>query len=416
MALTIIERPYGHVVECGVSAQVTSVYGPPDATIHSPSHGLTGGTWIYIESTVESYNGFWVIEYTGTDTFKIKPYETADNQAYIKDVQITYCVSVYDHTWSAVHLPITYTISNDLYPTNGVNPVRTITSITNDNGFSILHLSAIGLGPVRNYDSLHIVIPSADIDGIYKILDFISPIVMVVDLVYDTYTLTSATAQKYYDNYNVLVRVYAGLPTDHQHQTEKPTRLLTTISIVPDENNEVYFSINDIIKGDVQSENNLTIDTLPNNIDAWTGFYIEIAESYDRSDGYALGVYTSVYTSDRQIFQGYAVNAKMQFKNLHSGSMSEYVMAQYLEGKFLTLFDEPVIFDVSYQDVSILKVTNDDLQINFQYYINGASGLLEKFDVTGDRGIYRIPLTANCDYDRVDITIYADYEFVPPPP
>ena len=35
-------------------------------------------------------------------------------------------------------------------------------------------------------------------------------------------------------------------------------------------------------------------------------------------------------------------------------------------------------------------------------------GLLEQQTISGDVGIYRIPIEANCDYDRVDIWLTSD--------
>ena len=119
-----------------------------------------------------------------------------------------------------------------------------------------------------------------------------------------------------------------------------------------------------------------TRGTLPNNLDAWTGFFIQYGEEYDDSDGVTLSRSTVSYTSDLAVFEGYAVNSKLPFKNVYSGSMSEYV-SQDSNQKFLTLFERPVIFSGHYFDLSFI---NNSLYDNFlnpplsEFINQGASG------------------------------------------
>lgn len=411
MAVTILERPLGQVLsDTPVSGIVSSTYGTTDATIGSALHGLGDGQVIYVVSNIEDYNGFWSVLTTGLNTFKILPYAGVDPVEYIQDAQVTYYVSELEHGWSAVHLPITYRLSSDLFPINNVDTSRTVTSFSNDDGYVVLNLSG-SLGTIHTNDYVTINAISNSLDGNYQILQWISSTVIVIDLAYDsTYNFTDATVIKYYNNYNVKVRVYSGIGSGHEWQTQKPIRLLTTLELIPDSNNEVFFSVNELIKQLIYTVNNPNIGTQPNNIDFWTQFYISIAESYDDSDGYSIGTYTSDFVADATTFLGYAVNADMPFKSENSGFMSDYLLIN-TESKFLTNFDQPVLFEGIYQDISYLKVNDYDQVMTFQWYLNGVYQNSTYQNITGDEGVYRIPLVANCSYDRVDIFIDED---IPP--
>lgn len=412
MAVTILQRPEGYTLgTTAIEGSISSSYGTGDATVYSvAAHGLTDGDYIYLVSDIEDYNGFWYVDSTGTYTFKIKQYQDSEYVQYAQDADVTYYVSTSGHGWSAVHLPITYRLSSDLFPVNSVDTIRNVTSRTDSDGFTALNLSG-SLGTIHSYDYLLLETPNAGLSGSYQILEWVSSTVVIINLAYNSGdNFTGATAQKYYNNYNILVRVYAGIRAGHQWESKKPYELATTLQLIPDENGEVFFSVHEILKSYVNTENNTLLSTLPNNIDFWTNFYIEIAESYDDSDGYALGTYTSLYTSDQSAFEGYAVNSMLEFKNIYSGYLSEYIMNNST-AKFLTLFAIPVLFGCTdetpdcYQDISFIKPSSGDYVLNKQYFSNGNAGLLEQDTVSGDEGVYRVPMVANCAYDRVDISL-----------
>lgn len=411
MAVTILERPQGQVLSTtGIAAKIDDAYGSPDATVYSVGHGLSDGEFVYITSNIEDYNGFFYVDSTGSDTFKIKQYSAGDFVQFVQDTDITYYVSTLSHGWSAVHLPITYRLSSNLYPTNTVDTIRNINSVVDENGYLLVNTSG-SLGTIHSYDSVYITLPNdTEYSGVYSIVEWISNTVMVLNLSYDSaINFTGATIQKYYNNYNILVRVYAGIATGHEWAAKKPMELAATLQLIPDENGEVFFSVNEILKSYIEIRNNLLLGTLPNNIGFWNNFYIEYAESYDDADGYALGTYTSSYTSDSN-FVGYSVNAKLEFKNLYSGYMSEYLMNNNT-AKFLTLFAIPVLFGCTddypdcYNEVTFIKSSSSDFVLNKQYYSNGNAGLLEQETISGDEGLYRVPITPNCDYDRVDLSL-----------
>ena len=408
MAVTVLERPEGHVLSSTANTALTSsVYGTTDALFGKTAHGLMDGDYIYVTSDIEDYNGFWYVDVISANTFRLQQYSGSDYVQYIQNATITYYSSIYSHGWSAAHLPITYRLSSDLYPTNTVDTVRNVTSQVNTDGYTSINLSG-SLGVIHSYDYIYLTTPNDDLTGVYQIIEWVSNTSIIINLAYSSSNvLTSATAQKYYNNYNILVRVYVGIHPGHDWEAKKPYELAATLELTPDENGEVFFSVNELAKSYLETRNNPILGTLPNNTDFWNNFYIEYSESYDDSDGYALGTYTAPFISDSDNFEGYGVNADLEFKNTHSGFMSEYIMRDG-SGKFLTNFSRPTLFNIVYQDISFIKESNKDYTVYKQYYLNGQLGILESVVVSGDEGVYRLPLVANCAYDRVDIWIDAD--------
>lgn len=367
MAVTILQRPRGYILES------TSLTGG-DATQYSSNnwvlinvnalHGLVNGDVVYITSDIENYNGFWIVEVTTATAFLIYNEEgSADRVEYVANtLNLDVYKSTLEHGWSCVHLPITYKLSNNLYPVNSSDTTRNINSVQDANGYTVLQLSG-SLGSVHSYDFVKITVPNdTDLSGVYQIIEFISPTVMIINLVYEaSNNFTSATAIKQYNNYTILVRVYAGLNASHTWTAQKPYELAATLEFTPDSDNEIFFSVNEILKSYIETRNNLVLGTLPTNIDFFSMFYIETAEKYDDSDGYTFGSLTSSFTSDQGNFEGYAGNAKLEFKNIYSGYLSEYFMdtvstPMTTTGNFLTLFDE-LTFNPNYFDVSFIVGT-----------------------------------------------------------
>lgn len=420
MALTILQRPEGHILDTTVHTGTPS--GPGDASFVSSSHGLSDGDYIYVVSAVEDYSGFFYVDVVDTNTFKLKIYSAGSFVQYISDATIEWYSVTTTHGWSCVHLPITYRISNNLFPVNSSDTSRNINSTTDINGWTSITISG-SLGTIHSFDFVKLTVPNdTSLSGIYQIVEWISSTVVIINLAYDSSNnFTSATIIKHYNSYNTLVRVYAGINSSHQWTAQKPYELAATLKLTPDENNEVFFSINEILKSYVETRNNLLLGTLPNNIDFWTQFYIETAEGYDDSDGYSLGTYTGSYTSDQTNFEGVAVNAMLPFKNIHSGYLSDYLMTN-TTAKFLTLFSLPVLFGCSddnpncYQDVSFLLPSgNPNVSFFSQYYYQGDLQTTQEdvIDNPIGGGVYRMPIDSNCSFDRVDIHLEAESETYP---
>lgn len=403
MGLTVLERPEGHLLSTtAISAIVSSAYGTTDATIGKEDHGLADGAYVYIDSDFEDYNGFWYVDVTSIDTFKIKQYPDSEYVQYVQDASVTYYVSDDTHGWSAVHLPITYRIATSLVPHPNQ---RTIIGVTDDGGLARLSITSSFVTPTtKAYD--YVEITTGSFAGVYQILELYAADDFTINLAYDaTDNPSGATILRYLSNFTINVNVYAGIDSGHEWGSKKPYELASTLELIPDPvTGEVFFSVHEILKAYVRTVNNPLIGTQPNNIDFWAMFYIEMSESYDLSDGYSLGRFTSPLVSDQGNFEGYIVNSMLEFKNLYSGFMSEYLMQQDM-GKFLTLFNNPVIFSSDYQDISFIKSLEFDYTITKQYYLNGVPGILTTQTISGDVGVYRVPLTADCNYDRVDITL-----------
>lgn len=420
MAVTILERPEGHILN-PTGIDNTIIFLSPSAGITELTHGYSTGDVIYIQSRIESYNGFVQIEVINANQFRLK--DLLGNYIdYLQQVETTYYLTTLEHGWSAVHLPITYRLSNDLYPTNSVDTSRNINSVQDANGFTVLQLSG-SLGSVHTFDFIKVTAPNdTDLSKVYQIVEFISPTVVIINLEYDSANnFTSATAIKYYNNYNIQVRVYAGINASHEWTAQKPYELAATLQFIPDEDNEAFFSINELLKSYIETRNNLTLGTLPNNIDFWNNFYIEVAESYDDSDGYTFGTYTSSFTSDQSNFEGTAVNAKLVFKNIHSGYLSEYLMTNNT-AKFLTLFTIPVLFSCGsdtpdcYQDISFIVPDGYAVAtLQKEFYVNGNGPVTVNDTISEESGVIRVPLDADCDYDRVDVTLLGGAQLLDEP-
>jgi hypothetical protein len=302
MAVSVLERPIGVSLGACVSATIDEDY-TGYATVNKLSHGLSDGDYVYVSSNVEDYNGFWPIDYIDIDHFFLLQYPNGPRVAYIVDADITYCPSESTHGWSAVHLPIVYKLSNTLYPTNSADTARTVSSFSDAGGYVNLNLSGALKGTVETLDK--VVISGAsddDLNGVFQITDAVSTSDITINLAYDAgYSFAGATVQFYYNNYHLRVRIYGGINSTHPWTAIKPYELLNEVKIIPDDDNLVRVSINEILKAHITTRNNLTLATLPNNLDFWTGFYISFAESYDSSDGDEVTTFTSSYTSDNDV-------------------------------------------------------------------------------------------------------------------
>lgn len=427
MALTIAQRPKGLVFGTAVTAAIDDNGGGGQFRISSISHGLVTGDTVYVDSDISAYNGYWIVQLDGVNTFFITPYVGGDRVSYISGSSVDYYAGGVSHGWSCVHLPIVYRITNTRWPTNSEDTAQTISTLNDDLGYARVTLS----GSLGTFEDLSFVkISSAansDFDGVYQILDKISTSNITLNVAYNTFNgagLLGATIQLYYGNYNTVVRVYAGINSSHTWTSQKPYELAATLELIPDDDNVVAFSINEILKAYVETKNNLLLGTLPNNIDAWVNFYIEYAEQYDSSNGYTVSTTLSSFTSDLSTFEGTAVNAVLPFKNVQSGFLSEYLGRNGGSAKFLTLFreviptpDNPaveyssgVIFDGQYFDISVLLNSSTDVIVFKRFYLNGVdvSGGINTALENYGFGVYRIPIETSqaFEYDTIFIKLY----------
>lgn len=423
MAVVVEKRPEGVVLGNCVTATVNQDYSTSYATVNKSSHGLVDGDYVYIKSDVENYNGFWGVDVINPNQFLLRdsPYV-----AWVVDAQIIYCPQILTHAWSCVHLPIVYTVSNTRWPVNTVDQVRTISSISDDNGYTNLNLS----GSLGSFEDLAFIkisnAPDSDFDGVYQILDKIATNDVTINLSFSAVTasgIVGASVQLYYNSYVVNVRIYAGINSAHYWSDIKPYELADTMQLIPDSNNIVKFSVNEVLKRFVETSNNLLQPSLPNNIDFWTQFYISIEESYDISDGYTIQTFSGGFTDDIfsdggnfKIWEGYAANSMLPFKNIYSGYLTEYLMLRNT-GKFLTLFSIPVLFSCSddlpecYQDISfILPRGYPSVVLRQQFYSGDMPGttINTAIDNSVNGGLYRVPISPDCSYDMVQVNVVSN--------
>lgn len=336
MALTILDRPIG----CRLSATPNNNYlifnaGYGDAVLAEYSgSGLADGDKIYIYESFTSYNGFWEVVGFGPAQFKLRRYAGADyltagesgSQAQL-GITIYKCIG--DVDYSCIHLPIVYTLQSGKWPTNYEDAIRNIVGFHNDNGNVRITLDGIidadALDWIKISNSTE-----EDLDGPFQILTKYSPTQFTIDAPYSiaqgsAYTYSSATAQKYYNNYAVNVRIYGGLHPEHLWAGVKPYELITTLSIPPGANNTLMVNVAEILKEKLNIQSNRpNYDSMPYDLDRFCEFYISYAEQYDDSDGTDVATFVSSYQSDYDFFQGVAVDAELPFKNRYSGFLSEY--------------------------------------------------------------------------------------------
>lgn len=400
MALSLIKRPIGH--KLSVTAQSGTAYDlAGDVGIYTgTAHGLTDGDYVYIDSNIDAYNGFRYVDSVAYDTFKLKESENGDYIQFKQAVELTFYISVLNHYWQCVHLPIVYELESDISPSNiGEESYlpNTVVSYSNNAGYVQLNL-AQALSDPEELTKIELV--GGTMAGVYQILTVLQPWQVVIDLVYSaSYSFTGSVVVKYYDNYTINVNVYAGFENGHPWESVKPFELAVTLKFIPDSNNRVKFSIAEILKGYIETRNKLDLDTLPNNTDFMVSFYIAYFETYDQSDGTTVSTFTGTVTTDDVI--GYAVNAMLEFKNQNSGHMSDYVAVENYPAPWLTLFDTPIIIIGQFFDISFINPLDADIVItNFK----SIGGIVTDTEITTipnpGKGILRIPLVGESGYDQ----------------
>lgn len=421
MALTVIKRPQGYILESQGSATVTSSSG---ALFTQIAHGLVTGDFIYIYSVLGSYNGYWYVNKNDNNSFRIKEYATASDQAFINSGSIGYYKSALTHNWNCIHLPIVYKLKSDIWPTNGNDTARSITSFSNYKGYTYINASGDikTTGTASSFEN--IILIGTSVDGIYKILNWFSDTNFVINLPYSAgNVLSSGTVQYYYFNYCARIRIYAGISGSHYWAAQKPYTLMTEVKIIPDSNGIITLNISEFIKSKILIIKNDTVkDTLPNNIDAWCNFYITYAESYDDSNMYTVSEFVSSYTDDSGIgaFEGFAVNSKLPFQTISSGALSAYVANRSSPSspkqKWLTDFSRPVFFAIAgvYFDVSYIRNgtgIGDYIKQDNYNLINGNYKLIQSnINILPNYydGIYRYQTIGGGSNDRIDLTYYSN--------
>jgi len=203
-----------------------------------------------------------------------------DANLYVNDPPLYQEQPYYYSRWSAAFLPLVYKISNTKFPTNTEDAVDTYTAVTNNNGFAKFDLAGTAYQTYIRGEK--VLIEGTVYSGVYE----------VIAIQGDQLTLNVAfsetdtgTANKYYDNYATLVRLYAGVPAYHPYAAQDPMTLIGTFSIAPNPSNIAVIDVADLVRQKISKDNDLSASGRPNDLDAWTCFYIEYAETYDTYTG-----------------------------------------------------------------------------------------------------------------------------------
>lgn len=406
--VSVVKTPQGHKI-IDQSVQATVIDDSDDALIVYPYHALTTGDYIYIDSDIDEYNGFWYVSVIDYQSFKISEHSDADFAEFYQEIDIDY-YQTQPHDWSSIFLPIVYKATNNRWPTNGVDPLRTISSASDDNGFTELVLSGTILATTpQPLDFVKISgMANEALNNVWQIAEVITSSNIVINLPYDVdNSFSGGTIQYYYNNYQVRVKVFAGLDPSHPWADKKPYEEMAELSFTPDENNEVMFSVSDYIKSKVAIKNNLTLFSLPLNLDAFTGFYISTGESYDYSDGYAIYTTEPEFTEDT--FEGYAIAGKLPFKNVYSGDYADYVYTSGSPARWLTNMPRLLAVEDKYFDISFIKNVIGTFNLIIDKYVSDylTQTIVIPYSDQGI-GVYRLPIEADSNYDSFCVRVRTD--------
>ena len=200
-------------------------------------------------------------------------------------------------TWNAIggDLPVRYKIQSDLYPTNTVDTVYSITSAASFFGDTVFTTS----GSHGYLKGDYVTISGSTVEaynGIHKITSVISVTSFSINVLFSG--TATASAIKYYNLYNVVLNVYGGLPDYHVLYNDFPMQLVGSVSISPNELNIADLDITSIVKTFIRNDNDLFNGFAPLDYNSFTCFYVEYAESYQVSNGTSNSVYTSTFEKD----------------------------------------------------------------------------------------------------------------------
>lgn len=385
--ITVTQRPLGHSISDNeVTAAVTDSSGDALFTV-AGGHGMDTGAYVFIQSDVEAYNGYKYITAPNGLTFNISDTDTSDIITFRKETEATYRVAFRNHSVVAVHNPIVYELETDLYPTNVDGEAyvpAVVTSQANENGYTKLQLSI----NITDATALEWV----SIDGnVYQIIEAISDSEIVINHAYNAADTWLGPVIKYYNNYCINVEVWcgyeAGPPSNHPYAYLKPMAKVATLKFTPDENNKAKFSISEIVKSYIITRNKLDLESLPNNTDFSTQFYIVYYETYDESDGFEITTFQGDPTVDSTL--GLAINAMMPFKSIDAGYMSEYLdWGSIQNARWLTLQSTMRWIVGQYMDLSFIVYQRFGYTI-IDIWDNDE--IIQSIETTGD-GVIRIPL------------------------
>jgi len=305
-------------------------------------------------------------------------------------------VDGFDSDWVACggRLPVQYEIQNTKFPTNSDDTPVNITAYQDNGGFVELLVTSTSTFLVDDFVSWEIVTADGTFTGINRVIDIDTITVLTLDIPFNTVTgsFTSGSIQKYYNNYAIEVRIYAGIDSSHPLSFFDPTELVSTIKQIPESDNITRVDVSQIVKTKLSAEKNVIGG---NDLNAWKDFYIEFREVFTGSSTSFIDDSANVY---------HAVYGVLQFRNPNGGNMADFVSRSFA-GEFMTDFQKPVIYP-NISTLSILLESVNDLTVE-QLDKNGATVQSDVLTVTNNGyGLYRIPLTFTQAADAESLNIF----------
>lgn len=285
---------------------------------------------------------------------------------YVTNPPTAYDEPYYNSRWVAGHLPIQYKISNTKWPLNSDDDTDNICAVADVNGLAQIDLCGTYETYVK-YEYIKIEgCTESSYNGVWQILDVVNATTLTIGAAY--VSTATGTLQRYYNNYYNLVKVFAGIPSYHQYESEDPMSLVATLKIAPNSSNLSIADISGLVQAKLNCDNDLDQISTPNDLNAWTGFYIEYAESYDKSDGTEVTTFTSSYTTDNntdctatQIIQNGDFTSNLNgWGNGGPGSSWTWV-----SGKASTTRGANNFSKVLYQEASFLKGVQYNIRVSF---------------------------------------------------
>jgi hypothetical protein len=195
--------------------------------------------------------------------------------------------------WSSLHLPVRYELTSDLFPVNTVDDIDVVSSVVNSAGYVQLNLAFT----YETYEALEWVKISGFTeyaDGVYQIIEVKSATEIVLNLRY--VANDTGSVQRYYQNYRVLARLYAGLPLEHPSESLKPMELITEspISVTPNGDSVAVIDVATLLRSQLNFGD--AVDGMDMN--HFVGFSIEFAEAWDESNGEIVTQFVTAYQND----------------------------------------------------------------------------------------------------------------------
>jgi len=203
----------------------------------------------------------------------------------------------YTSRWNSSELPLKYNFSSDLYPVNSYDLSFTVTNGAYNYALKGFEFT-IGVHSYINLNTVQVSGTNTSLDGGIFSIKATTTNTVILDF-FTTETTTTGSIIKYYNNYNGVVKVYAGARDGHPYNTTgiKPFTLIGEIVANFDNDNKSSIDIRSYIKPDITAD----FDSVNENSRfAWTDFTIEFSESYDESNGTIVETFNSPFVQDEQ--------------------------------------------------------------------------------------------------------------------